>query len=75
MFFIRKIIIITLLCLTVGLSADHCHAVSLGGKSPAFQLSDAEGNVLDLNKLSEKPVLIVFADKSGINPAVSWLRG
>ena len=44
---------------------DVGHAVSTGEKSPAFQLSDAEGNVLDLNRMAGKPVLIVFADKSG----------
>ena len=65
MFFFRKIFIIALLCMPVVFCSDVCHAVSTGEKSPAFQLSDTEGNVLDLNKLAGKPVLIVFADKGG----------
>ncbi|MDP2984017.1 MAG: FAD-dependent oxidoreductase [Candidatus Latescibacter sp.] len=63
----KKLLLIILFCLYSGFSAQDCLAVSKGEKSPVFKLSDSEGNVIDLNNMAGKPVLIAFVDTSAIS--------
>lgn len=68
MMFSKKLVLFILLGLIIGLGSNHIYAEALIGKqSPDFVLTDTDGKKVQMSGLTDKPVLLLFADDSELS--------